>query len=236
MNQTRLVAVGMAVVAGACAATTALPAHGANTAVLDGPGRYFLVRTYPQAAGPTPEQGAACDAHFGAPRSTTAGLRQAAVQFAPRVDPSGLAVEEAASYLGPGYICGAPGVNPDFTEVYAIADVPAGHATMHGTCAASAFQIIRAAAFLGCRLEVDPIPGVSAGGYAVSNTVAGSIFVGYLALDRRNPPTGEIGPEPTWQTLPNDPDFYLWRSFDHATAEPTTGCPAGLTPASRCRG
>lgn len=223
MNRTRFLSLGAVVVAGMCAAATAVPAHGADATELDGPGRYFLVRTFPQTAGPTPEQNAACDAYFGPVRAQTAGLRQAAVQFAPEVDGTGLAVEEAASYVGPGYICGAPGANPDFTEVFAIADVPAGRATLHGSCKASLLEIVRAAAFLGCRVAIDPIAGVSTGGYAVSNTVAGSLFVGYLSTAGTELPANDVGLEPGWQTLPNDPDFYLWRSFDHTAPDTSTG-------------
>lgn len=204
---------------------TATPAQSAPSS-LDGPGSYLVVRTYPQTAGPTAQQNAACDGYFGPQRSATVALRQSAVQFAPRVGrPSGLATDESAAFLGAGYICGAPAANPDLTEVFAIADVPAGRATMHGPCRVSPLQLVRAAPFLGCRLTVDRVPRVSAGGHAVSNTVAGSIFVGYLVHDPKRPLPYIAPPaEPSWQTLPNDPDFYLWRTFNARTSGSSTDC------------
>lgn len=208
---------GLTVAAAVLATVIVVPAEAAVSR--DGPGTYVVVRTYPQTAGPTAEQDAACERYFGPQRSSTVALRQSAVQFASRVDATGLAVDEDASFAGGGYICGAPGVSPDLTEVFAIADVPAGRATMHGPCQVSLLQWLRAAPFLGCRLAIDPMPGVSAvGGHAVSNTVAGSIFVGYLVRDPAKPlPYAAPPAEPAWQELPNDPDFYLWRTFD-ATA------------------
>jgi hypothetical protein len=223
------------IVAGVLAAgllPTAAPAHG-TPSDLDGPGSYLVVRTYPQTAGPSAEQNAACDDYFGPQRSATVALRQNAVQFAPKVQrASGLATDESVAFLGTGYICGAPAANQDLTEVFAIADVPAGRATMHGPCRVSPLQLVRAAPFLGCRLTVDPIPRISVGGHAVSNTVAGSIFVGYLVRDPKRPLPYTAPPaEPSWQPLPNDPDFYLWRTFNARTG-PSTDCLPGGTGAS----
>lgn len=207
-------AVGCAVVVALCSAATSTA--GAVKTDLDGPGNYFLIRTYPATADPTAEQNAACDEHFdGIDPNLT--VRQAALSYAPTVDrKSGMAVDETASYLRPGFICAGPGANSDLVQAYATAELPAATADAEGPCAASLPSLLKAAPFIACRLAVGSAPEVeSPGGFAMGNSVSGSIFIGYLVRDSDKPlPYTPPGPEPERGSLPNDPDFYVWRAFN----------------------
>lgn len=193
----------------------------------DGPDTYVVFRTLPETAAPSVAQNKACDDHFGSPRSSTVVLRQAAVSMVPRVDGSGLAVDELASYVGPSYICAAPDLtSSDLSEAYADAKLPFGFAAGSGPCTPSLRGVIGLAPFLGCRLAMGPVPSVgSPGGYAISNTVSGSIFMGFVARDPSQPlPYTPPPSKPPHNTLPNDPDFYLWRTADQQNATTFPDC------------
>lgn len=192
----------------------------------DGPGTYFLFRTYPSAGDPIPAHVRACDEHFGE-RASTVVLRQHAQQYVPRVDrASGMAVDEDASHVGPGYVCVAPAANPDFNEGFAVTELPAARADVAGSCRADLTEIIRLAPFIACRFAAGPVPSLdSPGGYTIGNSVAGSIFVAYLVRDPSQPlPHKPPATDPGHTTLPNDPDFYLWRAFRSTNPPSTPDC------------
>lgn len=210
---------------------TALPAA-AQAAGDDGPGTWFVFRTYPNGErGATPEQERRCASHFGTVRAPTALLKTNALEFVPRVDPvTGRAVSETASYLGPGFICVAPDATQDLNEAYAYASIPGmGEGEGTGPCTLAP-QPAAGAVFVGCRLGLVPDPTVGLlGGFAASNTVSGSIFAAYVIPQPgfAMPPYVAPGEAPERGSLPNDPDFYVFRSFAHETSAASADCGAG---------
>jgi len=82
------------------------------------------------------------------------------------------------------------------------------------------------APFLGCRVALGPVPSVgSPGGQLVTNTVSGSIIAAYLARDPSQPlPYSPPPAQPPHNTLPNDPDFYLWRTFGAESGTTSPDC------------
>lgn len=209
---------------------------------LDGPGRYYVFRTLPhRPRQPTSEQLRRCYAHFGLVGGLlTSFVQTNAVSFAFSSDPgSGLVSGETATYLGPGFICARPALNADYTEAYAYASIPgAGDIDAQGSCLISP-QLqggSTPAAFVGCRMALQPKTGVNvAGGLAVSNTVSGSIFTAYVVPAQPGTELPAAAPPPRIPddeigALPNDPDFWVLRSFDETLPAGSGDCAAGETP------
>lgn len=195
-------------------------------ATRDGPGTYFLFRTFVGADAPTAAQNKDCDERYG-DQSFLIVSRSTALAYTPKVErATGLAVDEKAKFLGPAYICGKAGLTPDLVENYAHLLLPSSRADADGTCAPSLPSFVRAATFLSCRMDVDPMPALgSPGGFAASNTISGSIFIAFIERDPSKPvPKKPALPERPMTETPNNPDFYLWRAMSATTVPMSTAC------------
>lgn len=223
----------------------ACPAAASAEADIDGPGRYYVFRTLDSGDPPTAEQDASCDAHFG-PRAALARVRLNARLFGFRVDPlTSRLVDQAASVLGPGFICGAPVAGrDDVFEAYAYAALPgAGTGEATGTCGVQPAIGQPGADYFTCRLALrpDPTTGAAGGlltsnsivnpGNAVPGTPTGSVWTAYVV--GRPGAASPTPPQEPGQAPEGDvpgADFYVMRAFETGTPPSSPVCgPATAT-------
>lgn len=231
-----------AVIIAACAlAVMGHPGPAAADPALDGPGRYYVFRTLDSGNDPTAEQNAACEGYFGS-RASAAVIRLNAGLFGFRVDPlTGRLVDQAASVLGPGFICGAPVLGrDDVVEAYAYATLPgAGKGEATGTCGLQPAIGQPGALHFTCHLGLRPDdPTGVVGGLLSSNSIVnpgnlvpgsptGSVWTAYIV--RRSGAPAASAPPASAQKPPGDvpgADFYLTRAFDSQTPSAAPACGA----------
>jgi hypothetical protein len=223
---------------GACTSEPPDSSFGAEPS-LDGPGRYYVFKTFDTAAPLTEEQQAACMAYFGAARYATliSKLNAALFSFTINLD-SGRSTDQTAAYLGPGLICIGAGADASGTEAFATTALPGvGTAAANGPCALSPIAALPGVLFANCNLQLQPdaLQGLL-GGMASSNSVSnnaglsddvpktGSIWTAYVVRK----PGAPTPPDALPGTIPVVPDsnldFYLYRAFDETRIADAEAC------------
>lgn len=205
----------------------------------DGPGRYYVFKTFDTGAPLTAEQQAACTAYFGAARYATLISKLNAALFSFTIDlGTGRSTDQTAGYLGPGLICIGAGADAAGTEAFATTALPGvGTATANGPCALSPIAALPGVLFASCTLQLQPDAAQgSLGGMAASNSVSnnaglsddvpktGSIWTAYVV---RTPgaPTPPDAPPGTIPVVPDSNlDFYLYRAFDELRSADAAAC------------
>lgn len=242
----RLWALAIAIVAALVVAPPAL-ADRAESPDLDGPGRYYVFRTLDSGQAPTAEQEARCDEHFG-PLAPLAAIRLNALLFSFRTDAAtGALTDQTARVLGPGFICGGPGIaGPDVFSAYAYVQLPGiGAPDSSGSCTIGPSQLGLGPLLLGCRLILPAQPEIGLlGGIATSNSVlnpgnaipgapTGSVWSAYVIRKPGSPPVA-AGPVPDQSLVEEDipgVEFYVARSVRDRASGSSAGCIAGTDSA-----
>lgn len=170
---------------------TGLAATAAQAAGTDGPGSYFMFRSFDTGNPTTTTQDSACSNTFGAVRGAAA-IKLNAAMFGFASDPTGQVIDQKAGYLGPIYACVAPtpalapeltagsGTEPvlglDLLDIFMFASpTRVGVYQDDGPCSmlAPRFVLDQAGSLAGnCKVPLRGDPsGRIAGGLATSNSV-----------------------------------------------------------------
>jgi hypothetical protein len=209
----------------------------AVAAGVDGPGRFYVFRTRDTTQAPTAAQNQACQDYFGPVRAESVVTKLNAALFTFNVDHStGRVTDQTAAPLGPGFICGAPGVDTGGElDAFAYTALPTtGVVDAHGPCALEPVMAQAGSAIVNCHLQPDPdkSTGVT-GGLITSNSVVnesgsagaptGSIWTAYIV---GAPPARAGHPLPVGPVSGEAAgiDFYVARALGDGKP---SGCPAG---------
>jgi hypothetical protein len=181
-----------------------------QAAGIDGPGSYYMFRSFDTGAPFTPDQQQACVDHYGArPWSPlNAGL------FGFTGDAHGRIVDQKASYLGPAIACTSPSPTPGLLELFGTTWPPgspiAGLTSFTSQCAPSPAPT-PGVLLVNCRGSLGPDAASRvAGGFVASNTVSNP-------RNLPGAPTGSL-----WTT-------YVLRDGGKPLAAPAGGVPAATT-------
>lgn len=232
-----------------CLTLAAAPPATAGAPGIDGPGSYYMFRSFDTAAPFNTEQEQACADYYGPVRNATASDLNAALFAFSGDGVTGHVENQKASYLSAAIACTAPVVNPDLLapdpdllEIFGMAWPPpsviAGLSTFDARCSPAPALGQPGALLVSCRGPFGPDPsGRVVGGVATSNTISnprnavpgaptGSIWTTYVVAQRgvRLPPPGGGTPPPTPDPNPGL-DFYVFRTSKDATAPSSPDCP-----------
>jgi hypothetical protein len=212
------------------------PAAG-QAAGIDGPGSYYMFRSFDTGVPFTPDQRQACVDHYGArPWSPlNAGL------FGFTGDAHGRIVDQKASYLGAATACTSPSPTPGLLELFGTTWPPgspiAGLTSFTSQCAPSPAPT-PGVLLVNCRASLGPDAASRvAGGFVASNTVSnprnlpgaptGSLWTTYVLRDGGIPLAAPAGGVPVATPAPSPGlDFYVFRTMRDRTAT-RTDCTAG---------